>query len=179
MTAGSSLQGYLGAARVIRVNDQSLLVALDACSVPGGVVVHATPAFTSPYRPAAGDELLVVGDERSFYAIGVLRGRGQTSFSNPAGVTLRAEGGRLRLVGDRGVRVTGVAVRVQTERLRRVAARAVEILGEQRRVIRERLDLEAGEVDEHARGRWLLQAGRVVIKTLHKARIKSTAVRVG
>ena len=179
MTPGARLDSYLGAARVIRANGAILLVALEDGPAAGGTVVHVTPAFTVPYRPAAGDQLLVLGDERSFYAIGVLQGRGQIGFSTPAGVTLRAEGGQLRLVGDRGVRVRGRTIRMQAQQLRRLATRAVEVFGEQRRVVRDRLAIDAGEVDEHADGHWLLQAQRVIVKALHKARVKSTTVRMG
>lgn len=177
--AAGDLRSYLGAARLVRVAEGSLLVVLEERDVPGGTVVHATAAFTVPYRPSVGDQLLVIGDERAFYAIGVLRGRGETSFSSAAGVSLRAEGGRLRLAGDRGVRVGAATIKLEARRLRRLAARAVETFGEQQRIVRERMAVEAEVVDEHASGRWLLQARRVVIKALEKARIKSTTVRVG
>ncbi len=176
--AGATIDSYLGAARLVREESGSLVVALEEPTVTGGTVVHATPALTFPYRPAVGDQLLVLGDARAFYVIGVLVGRGQTALSNPAGVSLHAEG-QLRLTGDRGVRVRGRGLELRAERLARLAVRAVETFGEQTRHVRERLRVEAGDVDEHSRGRWLLQARTVVVKALIGARIKSTTVRVG
>jgi hypothetical protein len=182
---GAPLTSYLGAARVVRLEGAtgalggSVSVVLEEPSAPGGTVVRATLAFSYPYRPVVGDQLLVLGDARAFYAIGVLAGRGPARLSNDKGVSVRAEGGLLRLVGDRGVRVTGARVALEAERLGRLALRAVETFGERQRAIRERLTLDAGSIDENADRGWLLQARRVVVKSLVEARIKSTTVRVG
>jgi hypothetical protein len=174
----TSLDSYLGAGRVVRLGPGALSVALEDATA-AGTVVNATPALTFPYRPVLGDQLLVLGDARAFYVIGVLAGRGSTTLSRAAGVSLRAEGGALRLTGDRGVRLTGSSIQLRAQRLRRLAALAVQTFGEQERHIRDRLTVEAGDLDEHSRGRWLLQARRVVLKALIVARIKSTTVRVG
>ncbi len=173
------LDAYLGAGRVVRVSPGSLLVALEEDTVPRSTLVHATPALAFPYQPVVGDQLLVVGDASAFYVIGVLAGRGQTTLSNARGVSLRAEGGHLRLVGDRGVRLTGRRVHMEAQRLRRLATIAVQTFGERRTQVRETLAVVAGDVDELSQGRWLLQARRVVLKALTTARIKSTTVRVG
>jgi hypothetical protein len=177
MTA--SLTSYLGAARVVRHDDGGLVVALEEQPAAPETLVRATAALTFPYRPVVGDQLLVLGDERAFYAIGVLRGRGRTSLVGQRGVSLRAESGNLHVAGERGVRVKGPRVSIQAAHLRRLAVRAVETFEEQTRAVRERLSVEAADVDEQARGRWLLQARRVVLKALGNARIKSTTVRMG
>jgi len=173
------LDSYLGAGRVVRVDTGSVLVALEEASVPRGTLVHAVPALTFPYRSAVGDQLLVIGDTEAFYVIGVLEGRGHTSLSNPRGVSIRADGGALRLVGDRGVVLSGRRIRFEAERLRQLAVTAIHSFGERVTHVRETLKVEAGDVDEHSSGRFLLQARCVVLKTLTNARIKSTTVRVG
>lgn len=170
---------YLGAARVVRVEPAAVVVALEEARGSGPVVVHATPALTVPYAPRPGDQLLVIGDAAAFYVIGVLDGRGAVSLSNPAGVALRAEGGALRVVGDRGVRVAGARVRLETGWLRQLAVSAVTTFGERVTHVREAWKVEAGQLDERSDGRHLLQARRAVIKALTSARIKSTTVRVG
>ena len=112
--------------------------------------------------------------------IGVLEGRGHVALSNPAGVSLHAEGGALRVVGDRGVRVHGGrVVRMEAETLRQRAVTALATLGERVTHVRERSTVEAGQLDQRSEGRFVLQAGRAVIKALTSARIKSTTVRVG
>lgn len=177
-TATVDCSNYLGAARLVREDRDALVVALEETAPGERVVVRATLALPYPYRPTAGDQLLVIGDAASFFVIGVLRGRGSTAFEGAA-VSLRAEGGELRLRGDRGVRIDAPALRVSAEALRTVAVEAVHSFGEQQRHVRERLRQELGAVDELSEGRWLIQAKHFVLKTLKNARIKSTTVRVG
>lgn len=179
METPRGLASYLGAARVVRLGPRSILVALEEATVTPNTLVHATLALGYPYRPAFGDQLLVVGDAASFYIIGVLAGRGRTSFSNPLGVALRAEGGSLGIVGDRGVSIRGDRIHLETQRLRRLATTVVQTFARRVTHVRGTLTVEAGDIDEQAQGGWLLQARRVVVKTLKNARIKSTTVRVG
>ena len=174
-----SLDSYLGAARAVRVERGSLLVALEEEAVARGTLVRATPALAFPYQPAVGDQLLVIGDAHAFYVIGVLSGRGQSSLEGPRGVSLRAEGGALHLVGDRGVRVSGSRIHVEAERWRKLAATALLTLGQRVTHVRDLQEVEAGDVDELSQSRWVLQARRVLLKALTNARIKSTTVRVG
>jgi hypothetical protein len=144
-----------------------------------GTVVHATLALSYPYRPRVGDSLLVIGDAHAFWVIGVLEGRGRTDLSSAGRVSLQADGGRLRLRGDRGVRLTGRRIHAETGHLRRLALTATQTFGALRSQAREGARLEAGEVDELSQGRWLLQARRAVLKSLYGARVKSTTIRLG
>ncbi len=169
-----TLERYLGAARAVRHTDRSWVVALT-----DDTLVHATLALSFPYRPRIGDQLLVIGDATDFYVIGVLNGRGHAKLSNPQGVSVHAEGGKLRLAGDRGVRLTGRRIRLRARELKRVALTAVETFRERTREVREALAVEAGEVDELSSGRWLVRARRAVIKGRDGARVKSTTVRLG
>lgn len=175
----SEVDSYLGAARVVRVEPGSVVVALEEARGPLPVVVHATSALAYPYTPRAGDQLLLIGDAAAFYVIGVLEGRGDVSLSNPKGVSIRAEGGALRLVGDRGLRVRGERLRIEAARLRQLAVTSLSTFGERVTHIREMWRVEAGQLDQHSQGRFLLQTRRAVIKALTSARIKSTTVRVG
>jgi hypothetical protein len=171
---------YLGAARVVQAAGTSLVVALEEVDAPtGSIVVRAMLALAFPYRPVAGDQLLIVGDARAFYAIGVLEGRGQSQLSHDGNIALRAEGGRLRVAGARGVRLGGRAVAIEARQLRRVALAAVQTFRQQRSHVREESKLEAGEVDELSQDRWLLRTRRAVIKALHGARLKGSTVRLG
>ena len=168
------IERYLGAARVVRIAGRSLLVSLE-----DETQVFAISALAFPYRPVVGDELLVIGDKRSFFVIGVLEARGRASLSDARGVSLTAQNGQLRLIGDRGVSLRGRRILVQAERLRRIAVTAIRTLGEQHTDVRETLKVEAGEVDELSQGRWLLQAKRLALKALVGTRLKSPTVRVG
>lgn len=173
-TQPACLERYLGAARVVRIAGRSLVVELEDATR-----VFATSALAFPYQPVVGDELLVIGDARSFFVIGVLEAHGRASLSDPKGVSLHAENGRLRLIGDRGVSLRGRRVFVHAERLKTVALTAIRTLGQAHTDVRDALKVEAGEVDELSQGRWLLQAKRVALKALVGARLKSPTLRVG
>ena len=176
MGSSGNITDYLGPARVTEVGDTPM-VALEAC--PEGTLVRARMVLAFPYRPVLGDQLLVVGDDRAFWAIGVLAGRGFTRFPAGGRASLRAEGGRLALVGERGVGVSAQRVRIETRRLRRRAATAHGTMGRLSRRVRDVMSTDVGELDELSQSRFLLQARRAVVKSLHAARVKSLRVRLG
>ncbi|EYF08300.1 DUF3540 domain-containing protein [Chondromyces apiculatus] len=130
---------HLGPARVLDVTPDGVitveLLALEDDDAPPSAPVIAAAAPIAPtstaaprpvrarmamaflYEPVAGDVLLVIGRGRHHYAIGVLSGTGKASLAFPGDVELRAEGGTLRLAGDRGVAIAGPALDVAVDRL--------------------------------------------------------------
>lgn len=114
--AFSSLAEYLGPASVLRVEGSDVVVEL-----PEGAEARAALAFAFPYAPAEGDVLLVIGKDEAYYAIGVLQGAGRTTLTFPGEVELRAEGGALRLWGEKGIELLGPEVVVQADKLRMIA----------------------------------------------------------
>lgn len=169
-----AIRRYLGEGRVVHALGAMLVVVLE-----DDTRVRATSALAFPYQPVKGDRLLVIGDAKSFFAIGVLEGHGRTHLSNLEGVSLSAEEGRLRLTGDRGIRIRSDEVRVRAATWSKVALTVVETVREKSTQVRERLEVEATEIDEHSDDRWVTQAKRVVIKALLGARMKGSTVRLG
>lgn len=112
---------YLGPVRVLSFDAKTAQALLG-----DGSVVSVRFAFTTPYHPAVGDELLVIGQGGAFFAIGVLAGQGKTEFALQGDVELRAVGGSLRLTGDRGVSVHAPEVTVQTGALKTFAKSVTE-----------------------------------------------------
>lgn len=82
-----------------------------------GAFVWARLALAVPYRPAVGDEVLVVGSER-IYVIGLLRGAGD--------LKLEAPDGFIDVVAGRGVRIVAPEVSLRAGRLEIVAQRILE-----------------------------------------------------
>jgi hypothetical protein len=112
----------LARAVVVSVSDaRSATVAL-----PDGSVTTAAFAMAFPYEASAGDELLVIRDERETFVLGVLSGTGKTSLRIPGNVSLHAAGGELELAGDEGVRIRGPVVEVHADKLHTVARSVVE-----------------------------------------------------
>ena len=89
---------YLGSATVTRSVGERVEVRCEL-----GEAVVARSALAYPYQPLRGDELLVVGDARELFIIGVLEGRGRPKLEGEK-VTLHA-GGSLRLSGGTGVTI--------------------------------------------------------------------------
>jgi hypothetical protein len=89
---------YLGPATVSRAVGDRIEVTCDEL----GDSVLARSALAYPYQPVRGDELLVIGDRGSCFIIGVLVGRGRPRIAAKQ-VSLRAEGGSLRLSAGRAV----------------------------------------------------------------------------
>lgn len=86
---------YLGPAKVTRVEGRPRHVRV---AVGEEEPVWARLALAGPYRPAPGDELLVVRlDGDPLYAIGVLEGKGPTTIQVPGDLNLEAPNGSINL----------------------------------------------------------------------------------
>jgi hypothetical protein len=85
---------YLGEATVTQLEGPPGHVRVE---LPTGEQSWARLALAVPYRPAVGDELLVIAHEAGrMFAIGLLRGTGETALSVPGDLSIEA-GGKLRL----------------------------------------------------------------------------------
>lgn len=112
---------HLGPADVIEVDGGEVVVELS-----DGAVARATPAFAAPYAPAVGDVLLVIGRGGQHWAIGVIQGSGRTTLRFQGDVDLTAEGGAVRIEGDRGVEIRGPDLSVHADKIQVVAGAVVE-----------------------------------------------------
>src|SRR5689334_9612321 len=83
---------YLGPARVVCVDPGSVDV-----ETRDGDRRRARIALQLHYEAAIDDELLVIGRGDDWYVIGVLSASGRTHMTFQGGVTVRAEGGPLKL----------------------------------------------------------------------------------
>jgi hypothetical protein len=107
---------YLGPAHVVGATGREL-----SLEMPSGEIVSAMLAVAFPYEPAVGDVLLVIARGASYYGIGVLHGTGRTRLVFPGDVDLRADGGTLRLSGEKGVAIDAPELDVRVGALRMLA----------------------------------------------------------
>jgi hypothetical protein len=143
LAATAAVDEYLGPARVLAVIQAASRVALD-----GDVArtVDATHAFSLPFRPQVGDELLVLGRGGQWFAVGVLGGARPAALEFPGDVDVRAVGGTLTLASDRAVAITAPKITLRAGVLRTVARSVVEKAEQVHRWVRGLLALRAGEV---------------------------------
>lgn len=133
---------YLGPARVVRANGRELIVQLEQ---DDGRQVTVTPAFTFPYRPAVGDTLLVLGQPRRNFAVGVIAGARPAALVFEGDADVRAVNGSLRLTSDRAIELRAPRVTVRAGLVRTIAERCVEKFDGMRRWVRGLLAVRAGE----------------------------------
>lgn len=171
--AALSVAEYLGPAEVTAVHGGEVEVEL-----PGGAPARAAMALAFPYVPCPGDELLIIGRGGDHYVIGVLRGSGQSVFSFPGDVSLRAEGGALRLSGDE-VEIAGRDVSLHAEALRVVAGSVVEKLRSLYQRISGPMSVHAQQAHAVVEGASVTQARSAAIVTEETVTINGRQVHLG
>jgi len=101
-------------------------------------------AWAIPFRyvPAAADVLRVIGRDGRYYATGIVHGQGRSELLFRERAAVRAAG-RVRLVGDRAVRLLGPRIELRARVLEVWAGALQERLGHAYRGVR-------GRLEEHA-----------------------------
>lgn len=170
----AALAEYLGPASVLRVTGPEVEVEL-----PDGAIVLVELAFAFPYAPAEGDVLLVIGKDGAYYAIGVLQGAGKTTLTFPGDVELRAEGGALRLWGEKGVELLGPELVVQVEKLRTIAGAVTEKLGSLVQRVQSLVSVTAREMHTVVEESAVTKAKSATLLTEETATIDGKQVHLG
>jgi hypothetical protein len=165
---------YLGPADVNSVSAHEVLVTLS-----DGEVVRAELAFALPYAPAVGDTLLVIGRGARHYAIGVIRGSGQTDLSIQGNVQLRAVSGKLSLAGDEGVEIRGRQLDVYTGALRMIARDVFQTFESVCQHVTSLLRVHAGESQTLVDKGTYTQAKSAAILTEEAVRINGREIHIG
>ncbi len=115
---------FLGPGRVCEVTADHVVVRID-----DDRQVRAQLALSLPYLASEGDELVVLGKEDRFYAVGVLQGTGKTALWFQGDVDMRAVGGSLRLAADKDVHVAGQRLELRATDLTMLAETLKQKLG--------------------------------------------------
>jgi hypothetical protein len=164
----------LSEATVIGLDGRMLLLRL-----ADGVPSRAIPAFTIPYRPAMGDQVLVIGDGSKCYAIGVIAGAGQLDLSIAGDLSVHARDGKLTLAGDKGVAIESPMVSITTLRLDIIAERLTELLGEAMRHVRGLFTLQAARSTTFIEGHASQHSETSVIAATHTVTVSGKQVHLG
>lgn len=163
----------LGPARVVTVAGKRVLLSLEDRHV------WAVLALAGPYEPVADDVLLALGAADQWYAIGVLSGKGKTTFTAPADLELRAPSGKIELVAGQGVTIRAPSVSILAQGLKVAAQSVIERFEQARRWVTGTSEVHAGRsrtvVDESYR----IQAGRIVERADGDVKIDGRKIRLG
>jgi len=142
-------------------------------------VIDARMALGYDYRPAAGDVLLVIGQEDSHFAIGVIRGTGRSVLSFPGDVDVRAPQGRMRLFAGKGVSVHAPEVSVRTGKWNLIAETLVEKAAEAYRFVTGLFQLRAGSRHTVIQGQSFEKAERVYVRAEQEVSVDGKTIQLG
>lgn len=130
----------IGPAHVIEVEGEGPLRVL----LSSGERVEVIWALPYRYQACPGDLLLVVSRGERHYALNVLQGRGRSVLAVAGDGLLRAGAGKLRLRGERGVKLRSARVTLRAQVLSRVARVVHEKVDQARASIRGKVFSRAG-----------------------------------
>ena len=169
----TSTSSYLGPATVTGVRLDKVFL-----SIPDREV-EARLALAFPYKPVTGDVVLAIaGEEGEVYIIGVLSGRGATTFAVEGDLQLKATG-TVRISGERGIDLKAPLVTVKADKVETVARTIFERSVACYRWIKESLQTQAGRTRTLVEGNAVLHAGRIVETAEKEVKIDGKEVLLG
>lgn len=139
----------------------------------------ATVALAYPYAPAVNDDVLAIGQNGTWYVIGVLRGSGKTNLTVPGDLTIRAPSGAIEIAAARGVRIKAPTVQVVADKLDLAARAAFERFAQATRWVKETFQLRAGRLRSRVEGTYDLKAERIVERADGDVKIDGNQIKLG
>lgn len=176
---------YLGPAEVITAAGKPGFVELRLFD---GETRWARLALALPYTPAVGDEVLFICQQPSDgYIIGVLQGRGVTTFQVPADLTLAAPNGTIRLLAGRSVQVRGTEsvdiitkkATLRANRLNILATTLVQRFGSAYTWATGLLQFKSRRMRTVTDEGWMVRADRAHLKTSGNTCINGKTIHLG
>ncbi|MFY9268383.1 MAG: DUF3540 domain-containing protein [Candidatus Manganitrophaceae bacterium] len=183
ITEAASL--YLGPAEVLSVSGETDLVQV---RLGTDETLWAKLALAVSYLPEPGDEVLVIRRESSeAYLIGVLKGRGTTTFRVPGDMTLHAPQGNIRLTAGKNVQIQSedaveIVARKATFRVKRLnvmATAVVEHIGNVYSWVTGLVQIKSRRMRTVTDESWLVRAGRGHVKTSGNMCINGKTIHLG
>jgi hypothetical protein len=145
----------------------------------GDRVIDVKMALGYDYRPAAGDVLLVIGQEDLHFAIGVIRGTGRSILSFPGDAEIRAPRGRMRLFAGKGVAIHAPEVSVRASRWNLIADTLVEKAAEAYHFVTGLFQLRAGSRHTVIQGQSFEKAERVYVRAEQEVSVDGKTIQLG
>jgi hypothetical protein len=128
---------------------------------------------------AIGDTVLAIGEQGSWYAIGVLQGTGATTLAVPGDLNIRAPRGSIELSAVRGIRIKSPRVDITAKKLQ-VAARAIlERFTEATRCVKQTFRLRIGRFRTRVGSIYDLKADRILERAEADIKIDGRKIHLG
>ena len=165
---------HLGPAEVLGVGAANVDVRLE-----GGDVVTADLALATPYEPAVGDRVLVIGEGERSWVIGVLSGSGRTVLDFEGDVLLRSRRGTVRLSAAQRVEIEAPEVGYQVGTLRVLADSVAFHVSSLTQRVRDLVSVHAGQRREIIDGATSTQAKSSSLVTEEAVKINGKTIHLG
>ncbi|NDC52949.1 MAG: DUF3540 domain-containing protein [Planctomycetia bacterium] len=146
---------FLGPATVLAVTDTHVDI-----EVPEGRC-SAMVAISQSYAPVVGDTVLAVCRDGEWFAIGLIRGTGTTTFTAPGDIELAAPRGCIELLAGDGVFLRSDLVEIVAARIELTGRHLVERFQSVTQWITGSLHRRLGRIHTTVEGAYELRAGRI------------------
>jgi len=165
---------HLGPAEVLGVGAANVEVRLER-----GDVVTADLALATPYEPAVGDRVLVIGEGDRSWIIGVLSGTGRTVLDFEGDVELRSRRGTVRLSAAQRVEIEAPEAGYQVGTLRVLADSVAFHVSSLTQRVRDLVSVHAGQRREIIDGATSTQAKSSSLVTEEAVKINGKTIHLG
>jgi hypothetical protein len=146
---------YLGPARIADVQKQRVRLAFPDQQV------WAQMALAFHHQPRPGDVVLAIGQDESWFVIGVLEARGDTVLRVPGNLRLEAPNGKIELCSAEEITLASGRIRMLADRLELVASMLYEKFSTATRWVMELFHLRVGAFRTQVRSTYRLKAERI------------------
>ena len=164
---------YLGPARIVHIESDRVQLAFPDQHV------RALLAIAFPYQPAVDDIVLAVGQDESWYVIGVLKANGDTVIRVPGNLKLEAPYGRIELKSAEEISLLSRNVRVVADRIDLLARALAEKFQTATRWVKELFHVRAGTMHSQVKETYRVQAERIVERAAGDVRIDGKKIHLG
>lgn len=165
--------GYLGPALVHKAAGRKLEVAL-----PNNLV-WATLALAYPYQPVPEDIVLVISQRGVVYVIGILEGKGKTSFVAPADMEFLAPRGSIDFVSSTECRLRSRKVTIEANKLEVLADSVFERFVSATQWVKGTIHIRAGRIRTRVNASYDVKAERIVQKADRDVKIDGQKIHLG
>ncbi len=164
---------YLGPGRVVQASENMALLELP------NERTWALVALALPYRLAEGDIVLAIGQDDSWYVIGVLEGSGRTSVTVPGDLEICAPYGRIDIKSAKGISLQSPGVRIAATALEILSRTVLERFGRATRWVKEGFHLRAGRARTVVESDYRVSAGKIVERAQGPVKIDGLKIDLG
>jgi len=157
-SAELSLQGeqpFLGPAQVVAIAGSTVQLETSTGTRT------ATMALAQAYSAVVGDTVLAISRGEDWYVIGVIAGRGTTTFTAPGDIEFHAPCGRIEMLAKEGVFLKSDLGEIVATKLELTARHVFERFNDVTQWITETLHRRIGRMHTKVEGDYDLKAGRI------------------